>query len=44
MINRIQQFCHNVVRNLEKVMVDYSADMTKAAEMVQGNETHRKKY
>lgn len=36
MINSIQQFCKNGVKNLEKVMVDYSADMTKIAEMVQG--------
>ena len=36
MINSIQQFCNNGVKNLEKVMVDYSADMTKIAEMVQG--------
>jgi len=36
MINSIQQFCQNGVENLEKVMVDYSADMTKIAEMVQG--------
>lgn len=36
MINSIQQFCQNGVKNLEKVMVDYSADMTKIAEMVQG--------
>lgn len=36
MINSIQHFCQNGVKNLEKVMVDYSADMTKIAEMVQG--------
>ena len=36
MINSIQYFCQNGVKNLEKVMVDYSADMTKIAEMVQG--------
>jgi len=36
MINSIQQFCQNGVKNLEKVMVDYSADMTRIAEMVQG--------
>ena len=36
MINSIQQFCQNGIKNLEKVMVDYSADMTKIAEMVQG--------
>ena len=36
MINSIQHFCQNGVINLEKVMVDYSADTTKIAEMVQG--------
>lgn len=36
MINSIQQFCQNGVKNLEKVMVDYSTDMTKIAELVQG--------
>lgn len=36
MINSIQHFCQNGVKNLEKVMVNYSADMTKIAEMVQG--------
>ena len=36
MIKSIQQFCQNGVKNLEKVMVDYSSDMTKIAEMVQG--------
>lgn len=36
MINSIQQFCQKGVKNLEKVMVDYSADMTKIAEMVEG--------
>ena len=36
MINSIQQFCQEGVQNLEKIMVDYSADMTKIAEMVQG--------
>lgn len=36
MINSIQQFCQNGVKNIEKVMVDYSTDMTKTAEMVQG--------
>ena len=36
MINSIQHFCRNGVKKLEKVMVDYSADMTKIAEMVQG--------
>ena len=36
MINSIQHFCREGVKNLEKVMVDYSADMTKIAELVQG--------
>ena len=36
MINSIQQFCQNGVKSLEKVMADYSADITKIAEMVQG--------
>ena len=36
MIKSIQQFCQDGVNNLEKVMVDYSSDMTKIAEMVQG--------
>ena len=36
MINSIQHFCQAGVKNLEKVMVDYSSDMTKIAEMVQG--------
>lgn len=36
MIKSIQQFCSEGVKNLEKVMVDYSGDMTKIAEMVQG--------
>lgn len=36
MINSIQQFCQNGVQKLEKVMMDYSTDMTKIAEMVQG--------
>ena len=36
MINSIQHFCAEGVKNLEKVMIDYSADMTKIAEMVQG--------
>lgn len=35
MINSIQHFCQNGVKNFEKIMVDYSADMTKIAEMVQ---------
>lgn len=36
MINSIQQFCSNGAKKLEKVMVDYSADMTKIAEMING--------
>lgn len=36
MINSIQHFCTDGAKNLEKVMVDYSSDMTKIAEMVQG--------
>ena len=36
MVNSIQHFCQDGVKNLEKVMVDYSSDMTKIAEMVQG--------
>lgn len=36
MINSIQHFCAEGVKNLEKVMTDYSEDMTKTAEMVQG--------
>lgn len=36
MINSIQQFCQKGVKNLEKIMMDYSADMTKVAEMVHG--------
>ena len=36
MIKSIQQFCQDGVNNLEKVMVDYSSDMTKISEMVQG--------
>lgn len=36
MINSIQHFDQDGVKKLEKVMVDYSADMTKIAEMVQG--------
>lgn len=36
MINSIQHFCAEGVKKLEKVMVDYSDDMTKTAEMVQG--------
>ena len=36
MNNSIQHFCREGVKNLEKVMVDYAADMTKVAELVQG--------
>lgn len=36
MINSIQHFCQEGVKNLEKIMVDYSSDMTMIAEMVQG--------
>ena len=36
MINSIQHFCSEGIKNLEKVMLDYSDDMTKIAEMVQG--------
>ena len=36
MVNSIQHFCQDGVKNLEKVMVDYASDMTKVAEMVQG--------
>lgn len=36
MINSIQHFCSEEVKNLEKVMVDYAGDMTKTAEMVRG--------
>ena len=36
MINSIQYFCQNGVKKLEKVMVNYSDDMTKIAELVQG--------
>lgn len=36
MINSIQHFCEKGVKNLEKVMTDYSTDLTKTAEMVQG--------
>ena len=36
MNNSIQHFCQEGVKNLEKVMVDYAADMTKVAELVQG--------
>ena len=36
MINIIQHFCSEGIKNLEKVMMDYSDDMTKRAEMVQG--------
>jgi len=36
MINSIQQFQAEGVKNLEKVFVDYSSDLTKVAEMVVG--------
>ena len=36
MNNSIQHFCREGVKNLEKVMIDYAADMTKVAELVQG--------
>ena len=36
MVNSIQHFCREEVKNLEKVMVDYASDMTRIAEMVQG--------
>ena len=36
MIKSIQQFQAKGVKNLEKVFIDYSADMTKIAEMVYG--------
>ena len=36
MINSIQHFNEFGVRDLEKVMMNYSADMTKIAEMVYG--------
>ena len=36
MVNSIQYFCQEGVKNLEKVMVDYASDMTRIAEMVQG--------
>ena len=36
MIKSIQQFQAEGIKKLEKDMVDYSADMTKIAEMVQG--------
>ena len=36
MIKSIQQFQQNGTKKLEKVFVDYSADMTKIAEMVTG--------
>ncbi len=36
MVNSIQHFCQEGVKNLEKVMMDYSSDMTRIAEMVQG--------
>ena len=36
MIQSIQQFQTKGVKNLEKVFINYSADMTKIAEMVKG--------
>lgn len=36
MIKSIQKFQSEGVKNLEKIMVDYSVDMTKIAEMIQG--------
>ena len=36
MNNSIQQFCDKGAKNLEKIMIKYSEDMTKVAEMVQG--------
>lgn len=36
MINSIQHFCSEGVKKLEKVMLDYSDDMTKIAERVPG--------
>ena len=36
MIKSIQQFQTEGVKNLEKVFVDYSSDMTKIAEIVKG--------
>ena len=36
MIKSIQQFQSEGVKNLENIFVDYSMDMTKIAEMVQG--------
>jgi len=36
MINSIHHFCSEGVKNLEKVMQDYSDDLTKTAEMVRG--------
>ena len=36
MVNSIQHFCVEGVKKLEEVMVDYSSDMTRIAEMVQG--------
>ena len=36
MIQSIQQFQAEGVKNLEKVFINYSADMTKIAEMVKG--------
>lgn len=36
MINSIQHFCSEEVKNLEKIMAAYAGDMTKTAEMVRG--------
>ena len=36
MIQSIQQFQAEGVKNLEKVFINYSSDMTKIAEMVKG--------
>lgn len=36
MINSIQQFQTKGIKNLEKIMTDYSSDLTKIAELVQG--------
>lgn len=36
MINSIQHFCAEGVKKSEKVMLDYSDDMTKTAEMIRG--------
>ena len=36
MVNSIQHFCSKGAKKLEEVMVDYSSDMTRIAEMVRG--------